>query len=84
MLPRPLILYCQLVRITTVIVVVQVGKIIGQKWREMSEEDKQPYCDEYEAEKLVYNEQMKVYRNSTAYKRWMEQKMLGTCHGYWC
>ena len=43
----------------------------------MSEEEKQPYCDEYEAEKLVYNEQLKVYRNSTAYKRWLEAKMQG-------
>lgn len=56
----------------------EVGKIIGQKWREMTEEDKQPYNEEYESEKLIYNEQLKAYRNSTAYKRWMEQKMQGT------
>ncbi len=43
----------------------------------MSEEDKQPYCDEYEAEKVVYNEQLKVYRNSPAYKKWLEAKMQG-------
>ena len=55
-----------------------MGKLIGQKWREMSEEDKQPFCDEYESEKLVYNEQLKVYRNSTAYKRWLEAKTQGT------
>ena len=45
----------------------------------MSEEDKQPYCDEYEAEKVVYNEQLKAYRNSPAYKRWLEAKIQGEC-----
>jgi len=52
----------------------EVGKIIGQKWREMPDEDKQPYFEEYEQEKAVYNEQMKVYRNSPAYKRWLDAK----------
>lgn len=59
----------------------QVGKLIGQKWREMSDEDKQPYIEEYESEKLVYNEQLKVYRNSPAYKRWLEAKMQGKVFG---
>lgn len=55
----------------------EVGKIIGQKWREMPDEDKQPYFEEYEQEKAVYNEQMKVYRNSPAYKRWLDAKQQG-------
>ena len=54
-----------------------MGKIIGQKWREMSEEDKQPFFDEYEREKAIYNEQMKVYKNSPAYRRWIEAKQQG-------
>lgn len=54
--------------------IAQVGKIIGQKWRELSDEEKQPFHDEYDAEKAVYAEQMKVYRNSPAYKRWLELK----------
>lgn len=58
--------------------IAQVGRLIGQKWREMSEEEKQPYVDEYESEKVVYNEQMKVYRSSPAYKRWLELKQQGT------
>ncbi|XP_064397946.1 SWI/SNF-related matrix-associated actin-dependent regulator of chromatin subfamily E member 1-like isoform X2 [Halichondria panicea] len=52
----------------------EVGKIIGQKWRELSEEEKQPFNDEYEADKARYNEQLKVYRNSVAYRRWQEAK----------
>ena len=56
---------------------VQVGKLIGQKWRELSDDDKQPYFEEYEAEKAVYVEQLKRYKNSPAYKKWMEAKAQG-------
>ena len=54
-----------------------MGKLIGQMWREMSDEEKQPYIDEYEKEKVVYTEQMKVYKNSSAYKRFMDAKTQG-------
>ena len=57
---------------------MKVGKLIGQKWRELSDEDKQPYFEEYEAEKAVYVEQVKRYKNSPAYKKWMEAKQQGT------
>ena len=57
----------------------EVGKVIGQKWREMSDEEKQPYFEEYEQEKAVYNEQLKAYRNSPAYKRWLDAKQQGAC-----
>ena len=54
-----------------------MGRLIGQKWRELSDEEKQPYHDEYEAEKAVYAENMKAYRSSPAYKRWLELKQQG-------
>lgn len=53
-----------------------ISRMIGSKWREMSDEDKQPYFDEYEAEKSIYHEQLKVYHNSPSYKRWLEEKRL--------
>ncbi|XP_065882679.1 SWI/SNF-related matrix-associated actin-dependent regulator of chromatin subfamily E member 1-like [Dysidea avara] len=53
-----------------------ISKMIGSKWREMSEEDKQPYFEEYEAEKILYHEQLKIYHNSPSYKRWLEEKRL--------
>ena len=61
----------------------EVGKVIGQKWREMSDEEKQPYFEEYEQEKAVYNEQLKAYRNSPAYKRWLDAKQQGVCVERW-
>ena len=57
--------------------IAQVGRLIGQKWRELSDEEKQPYHNEYEAEKAVYVEATKIYRSSPPYKRWLELKQQG-------
>nr|CAH8822371.1 unnamed protein product [Trichobilharzia regenti] len=52
----------------------EVGKIIGQMWRELPDDEKMLYMEEYDAEKTQYTELLRQYHTSPAYQAWLLAK----------
>jgi len=51
-----------------------IGKLIGEQWRNLPEDERQGFFAEYEVEKAEYQEAMKAYHNSAAYREWLKAK----------
>ncbi|XP_063704249.1 SWI/SNF-related matrix-associated actin-dependent regulator of chromatin subfamily E member 1 isoform X3 [Culicoides brevitarsis] len=48
----------------------EVSKLIGQQWRDLSDEEKQEYINEYEVDKAQYIDALKTYQMSPEFVVW--------------
>lgn len=51
-----------------------IGKVIGQLWRDAPDSEKAIYQQEYEIEKTEYEKALKAYHNSSAYQQYLTAK----------
>ncbi|KAM3723559.1 SWI/SNF-related matrix-associated actin-dependent regulator of chromatin subfamily E member [Dirofilaria immitis] len=51
-----------------------IGKVIGQMWRDAPESEKATYHQEYDIERQEYEKALKAYHNSAAYQQYLSAK----------
>ncbi|XP_066931706.1 SWI/SNF-related matrix-associated actin-dependent regulator of chromatin subfamily E member 1-like [Clytia hemisphaerica] len=51
-----------------------IGKLIGEQWRNLPEDERQGFFAEYEVEKAEYQDAMKAYHSSAPYRDWLKSK----------
>ncbi|CAJ0580788.1 unnamed protein product, partial [Mesorhabditis spiculigera] len=51
-----------------------IGRVIGQLWRETPDSEKSVFQAEYDADKIEYEKAMKNYQSSPAYQQYVQQR----------
>lgn len=57
-------------------IIVQVTKILGNEWSSLSLENKKEYLEKSELDKKRYREELKIYRNSDAYRSYLKRRRI--------
>ena len=55
----------------------EIGKIIGQMWKELADFEKQEFQDEYDLEKQQYDKDLNAYKASPGYLAYVQAKCRG-------
>lgn len=48
-----------------------ISRLLGQVWRKLSPEEKRPFQEQEEKDRMIYNAEMEVWRNNKKYERAM-------------